>query len=180
CLPRRGRSVRASGYSTTHELLEMCPAPGGMEAEWEAEWQARLIAWASEQTRRQGSDATWQAFWRTAIDRQPVKQVAADLGLTLAAVYHPPRRLLARLKGLGRAADEPSTAAWEPPCPHGRIAQNSTAGNRCSPTLSPPSSGSATCATLSHAPTVGSALTRRCWEQCSSLAPPPARLATRC
>ncbi|HKI37761.1 MAG TPA: sigma-70 family RNA polymerase sigma factor [Gemmataceae bacterium] len=103
----RGRRVQGSGDSATHQLLEMCPAPGGMEAEWEAEWEARLIAWACEQARRQVSDATWQAFWRTAVESQPIKQVAADLGLTLAAVYHARSRILARLKELVQSVQEP-------------------------------------------------------------------------
>jgi RNA polymerase sigma-70 factor (ECF subfamily) len=103
----RGRRVQASGDSTTRQLLEMCPAPGGMEAEWEAEWQERLIAWACAQARGQMSEPTWQAFWRTAVEGVPVKQAAADLGLTTAAVYHARGRVLARLKELVRSALEP-------------------------------------------------------------------------
>jgi RNA polymerase sigma factor (sigma-70 family) len=103
----RGGRVQASGDSTTHQLMEQCPAPGGMEAQWEAEWKARLIAWACEQAHRQVSEATWQAFWRTAVEGQPVKPVAADLGLTVTAVYHARSRVLARLKELVGSALEP-------------------------------------------------------------------------
>ena len=103
----RGGRVQASGDSTTHQLMEQCPAPGGMEAQWEAEWKARLIAWACEQAHRQVAEATWQAFWRTAVEGQPVKPVAADLGLTVTAVYHARSRVLARLKELVRSAQEP-------------------------------------------------------------------------
>jgi RNA polymerase sigma-70 factor (ECF subfamily) len=103
----RGRRAQASGDSTTQQLLEQCPAPGGMEAEWQAEWESRLIAWACEQAHRQVSEATWQAFWRTAVEGQPVKPVAADLGLTVTAVYHARSRVLSRLKELVRSAQEP-------------------------------------------------------------------------
>src|SRR5437763_1361047 len=65
---------RGSGDTTTHRLLEQCPAPEGGEAEWETEWQQRVYAWACEQIRKSVSEATWQAFWRTAIDGQPGKQ----------------------------------------------------------------------------------------------------------
>ena len=41
---------------------------------------------------------TWQAFWRTFIDQQPARQVAADLGQTVAAVYLARRRVLTRLR----------------------------------------------------------------------------------
>jgi RNA polymerase sigma-70 factor (ECF subfamily) len=102
----QARRVQGSGDSATHQLLEMCPAPSGMEAAWEAEWEGRLIAWACEQARRQVSPATWQAFWRTAVEGQDVKPVAADLGLSVAAVYHARGRVLARLKELVRSAQE--------------------------------------------------------------------------
>ena len=67
----------------------------------------RLFAWACEQVRRDVTDATWQAFWRTAVDGQPGKQVAADLGLSVAAVYHARSRVLARLKELVQSVQEP-------------------------------------------------------------------------
>jgi RNA polymerase sigma-70 factor (ECF subfamily) len=88
-------------------ILEQCPAPGGQEAEWEAEWEQRVFAWACEQVRRTVTESTWQAFWRTAIEDQPGKQVAADLGLSVAAVYQAHGRVLARLKELVRSAQEP-------------------------------------------------------------------------
>ena len=50
---------------------------------------------------------TWQAFWRTFIDGQPGKQVAEDLGLSVAAVYLARRRVLTRLKELVRSVQEP-------------------------------------------------------------------------
>jgi RNA polymerase sigma-70 factor (ECF subfamily) len=66
-----------------------------------------LFVWACEQVRRDVSDATWQAFWRTAVEGQPGKQAAADLGLTVAAVYHARSRVRARLIELVQSAQEP-------------------------------------------------------------------------
>ena len=105
---RRAQRSRLNGYSdaATHALLERFPAPRE-EAAWETEWQERLFAWACEQIRREVSAVTWQAFWRTAMDDQPGKQVAADLGLSIAAVYRARSRVLARLKELVQAAQEP-------------------------------------------------------------------------
>jgi RNA polymerase sigma-70 factor (ECF subfamily) len=70
-------------------------------------WQRRAFAWACEQVRRDVSDTTWQAFWRTAFQGQPGKRVAADLGLSVAAVYLARSRVLARLKELVGSAQEP-------------------------------------------------------------------------
>ena len=74
---------------------------------WDLECRRRLFAWACAQVRQTVSDATWQAFWRTAVDGEPGKGVAADLGLSVAAVYHARGRILARLKELVRSAEEP-------------------------------------------------------------------------
>jgi RNA polymerase sigma-70 factor (ECF subfamily) len=59
---------RGSGDTDTHRLLEQCPASAGDEAEWDAAWERQVFAWACEQVRARVSEATWQAFWRTAID----------------------------------------------------------------------------------------------------------------
>ncbi len=96
-----------SGDSAIHWLLDQCPAPESAAAEWEAEWQQRLFSWACEQVRPEVSASTWQAFWRTAMEGQPSKQVAADLGLTLTAVYLARRRVLARLKVQISSVQEP-------------------------------------------------------------------------
>jgi RNA polymerase sigma factor (sigma-70 family) len=99
--------IRGSGDPAMEQLLEQCPAPAAPEAEWEAEWQQRLVSWACEQVRRDVTDATWQAFWRTAIASQPAKRVAADLGLTVVAVYSARSRVLARLRELVQSVQEP-------------------------------------------------------------------------
>jgi RNA polymerase sigma-70 factor (ECF subfamily) len=66
-----------------------------------------VFAWACGQVRRDVTDTTWQAFWRTAMEGQPGKQVAADLGLSVVAVYRARSRVLARLKALVQGAQEP-------------------------------------------------------------------------
>jgi RNA polymerase sigma-70 factor (ECF subfamily) len=103
----RAHRAQGSGDTATHQLLEQCPVADGTAAEWEAEWQQRVFAWACEQVRQDVTDATWQAFWRTAVDGQPGKRVAADLGLSVAAVYLARSRVLARLKELVQSAQDP-------------------------------------------------------------------------
>jgi RNA polymerase sigma-70 factor (ECF subfamily) len=105
---RRARKSRpdSTNAAATRRGLEQCPAPEGTAA-WEAEWERQVFAWACEQVRRGVTDTTWQAFWRTAIQDQAGKQVAADLGLSVAAVYRARSRVLARLKELVQSAQEP-------------------------------------------------------------------------
>jgi RNA polymerase sigma factor (sigma-70 family) len=103
---RRNRA-QGSGDSATHLVLEQVPAPAAEEAEWEGEWEDRLFAWACSQVRREVTDVTWQAFWRTAIDGQAGKEAAAGLGLSVTAVYSARSRVLARLKELLQSVREP-------------------------------------------------------------------------
>lgn len=88
------------------QLLELIPDPADLDVVWEAEWEKRVFAWACAQVRKDVADSTWQAFWRTAMNGQPTQRVAADLGLTSAAVYLARHRVLARLKELVRSTQE--------------------------------------------------------------------------
>ncbi len=90
----------------TNRILEHYPAPEKEEAQWEAQWQRGLFAWACEQVRHDVTVTTWQAFWRTAVDGQPGKQVAKDLGMSVAAVYHARSRILVRLKELVQSVED--------------------------------------------------------------------------
>jgi RNA polymerase sigma factor (sigma-70 family) len=88
------------------QILEKCSEPEATEAEWDAEWEQRLFAWACEEVQRTVNRTTWQAFWRTAVDGQPGKAVAADLGTTVAAVYLARRRVLTRLRELVQSVQQ--------------------------------------------------------------------------
>jgi RNA polymerase sigma-70 factor (ECF subfamily) len=108
-LANRRRAERArpdEGIRSAQGVLEQRAAPAE-EAEWDEEFRQRLFAWACEEARRAVSDASWQAFWRTAVEGQPGKPVAEALGLSVAAVYHARSRILARLKELIQTEYEP-------------------------------------------------------------------------
>jgi RNA polymerase sigma factor (sigma-70 family) len=94
----QGSRARGSGDTATYRLLEQCPVAESVEAEWEAEWERRLFAWACEQVRRSVTDVTWQAFWRTAVERISPQDVAGRLGMSVGAVYAAKSRVLARLR----------------------------------------------------------------------------------
>jgi RNA polymerase sigma factor (sigma-70 family) len=103
---RKERTL-AGGDSGTQALLEQHPAPEEDADEWSVEWELGVVAWASAQVRRDVSDATWQAFWKTAHDGKSGKEVAAELGLSVAAVYHARSRVLTRLRELVKSVEEP-------------------------------------------------------------------------
>ncbi len=98
--------VTASGDEETQRLIEQMPAADGDVDQWETEWQRSVFAWACEQVRRDVAEKSWLAFWKTAVDGLPGKQVASELGLSVAAVYIARSRILARLKELAQTAHD--------------------------------------------------------------------------
>jgi RNA polymerase sigma factor (sigma-70 family) len=82
-----GQVDRGSGDSEVRQALEQCPAPEGAEG-LERDLEA-LVLQAVERVRaRLGPDAPkWQSFWLTAIKGQAGREVAAGLGLSVAAVH---------------------------------------------------------------------------------------------
>jgi len=92
------RRERGAGDSDAQQRLAEIPDPEDGSAWWDQEYERRIFRWAAEQVRTEVQPKTWQAFWMTAVDGQPVKAVAKELGLTLASVYLAKSRVTARLK----------------------------------------------------------------------------------
>jgi RNA polymerase sigma-70 factor (ECF subfamily) len=106
-LQQARRPHQGSGDSEVQRLLEAHAAPQPDEAgEWEREYRRGLLAWAAEQARAQVQDATWEAFWQTAVEGKSGKEVATGLGLSVAAVYLARGRVMARLRALVREVQE--------------------------------------------------------------------------
>jgi RNA polymerase sigma-70 factor (ECF subfamily) len=98
--------ARGSGGSETRDLLEQIAVSDNDDAEWERAWRHRLFTWACEKVQPSVSASTWQAFWRTAVGGEPGNRVAAELGISVAAVYLARGRVLARLQDSIRLAQQ--------------------------------------------------------------------------
>ena len=96
-LTRRPRDS-ATGSTSMVELLDAQPDPQETTAEILAEARKELIRWATEQIRSEFSEATWNVFWRTAIEGVPIAEVAKSTGRSAGAVYVARYRVIARLK----------------------------------------------------------------------------------
>jgi RNA polymerase sigma-70 factor (ECF subfamily) len=98
-LARQMRGPRASGHSDAQELLEQQPQKEAEEAAlWEAEYRQRLFAWAAERVQAGFTEATWQAFWQTAVEGKGARETARDLGISVGAVYTAKSRVLDRIR----------------------------------------------------------------------------------
>ena len=95
---RNRRLDQATGDTTIKAILEQQTASEDEVELWNREYEQRVFTYASQQVRRDVHDATWQAFWQTAIEGKRGNDVAADLGMSTAAVYLAKSRVMARLK----------------------------------------------------------------------------------
>lgn len=92
-----GQPVGSGDSNARRRLAEQpSPEPDG-EAAWEREFQQQLFRLAAAQLRSHFAPTTWQAFWQTAVEGRGGAAVAAELGLSVGAVYVARSRVLARL-----------------------------------------------------------------------------------
>lgn len=64
----------------------------------EAECRAYQFAQAARIARCDFEAKTWQAVWETVVEQRPAAEVAAELGMTVAAVYAAKPRVIHRLR----------------------------------------------------------------------------------
>jgi RNA polymerase sigma-70 factor (ECF subfamily) len=95
----RRKPDRGSGESNFLELLEKQPAVDDAESQlFRIEHRREVFRWAARQIRPEFQPATWDAFWRTAVEGLKVDRAAADLGLSPGSVYAARSRVMRRLK----------------------------------------------------------------------------------
>ena len=97
---REGLRERWAGDTDAQQQLNELPQPGGLDAsaQWDADYERQIFHFAANIVKQDFTDSTWQAFWKTAVDGRPGKEIADELGMTVAAVYLAKGRVMARLK----------------------------------------------------------------------------------
>lgn len=103
----RQRRERGSGGTDMLRALEQLPdAAPDDAAVFEIERRRQLFRWAAQQVRGQFQEQSWQAFWMTAVEGHAAAAVAAQLEMTVGAVYVARCRILTRLKAVVAESDE--------------------------------------------------------------------------
>ena len=98
-LAKQQRSVVSRGGSGIFELLVQSAATSGSnEQHLRLEHRRELFRWAADRVKSSVKEATWKAFWMTAVEERAAETVATELGLTTGAVYIARSRVLARLR----------------------------------------------------------------------------------
>jgi RNA polymerase sigma-70 factor (ECF subfamily) len=95
----RQHQLQATGGSDAQARLEATPDPAAeTSADDPAEQVSALYRRALDLVRAEFEDRTWQMFWQTVVENRTTAAVAADLGVTVAAVRKARSRVLHRLK----------------------------------------------------------------------------------
>jgi RNA polymerase sigma-70 factor (ECF subfamily) len=63
----------------------------------EDEYRRQLLVQVGHRVRREFQETTWLAFWKTAVEGQPAKDVARVLHLTVGSVHTAKCRVIKRL-----------------------------------------------------------------------------------
>ncbi len=102
----RAREARATGDTQTYELLTQQPQQqNGLADKWDRAYQQQLFQYAADRVRGQFQDNTWEAFWKTAVEGHPAKEVAEKLGMSPSAVLMAKGRVISKIKEQVRLAE---------------------------------------------------------------------------
>ena len=89
---------RATRNEAGGEVAEPEVAPEHLEFIEESEYRAQLVARALRIMQSDFRPATWQACWKSLVEERPADEVAAELNISLNAVYVAKSRVLRRLR----------------------------------------------------------------------------------
>ena len=92
----RQRACQGSGDTAVQAVLNEQPARA--EEQWEDDYRQQLFTAAGDRVRDEFEEATWQAFWQTAVEGRSARDAAAAIGISIGAVYIAKSRVLARLR----------------------------------------------------------------------------------
>jgi RNA polymerase sigma-70 factor (ECF subfamily) len=97
---RLGARPQAQGGTDAQQAMVQVPdqTPSDTDLGSDPAGHGTLARRAIDLIRAGAEDRTWKAFWRVVVDGQPAADVAAELGMTIKAVYEAKYRLVKRLR----------------------------------------------------------------------------------
>ena len=95
----RGRPDRGSGGSALLAVLNQRESHSGPDSDLlRLEYRREVFRWAARQVRKEFHQATWDAFWLTAVEGRAVEVVAQQLAKNPGAIYAARSRVIRRIQ----------------------------------------------------------------------------------
>jgi RNA polymerase sigma-70 factor (ECF subfamily) len=95
----RRRPDRGSGDSALLAVLNQQESPSGSDSDLlRLEYRREVFGWAAGQVRKEFQQATWDAFWLTAVEGRAVEAVAEELAKNRGAIYAARSRVMRRIQ----------------------------------------------------------------------------------
>ena len=95
----RSKPDRGSGDSALLAVLNGQELHSGPDSNLvRLEYRREVFRWAARQVRQEFQQATWDAFWLTAVEGQSVDAVAHELGKNPGAIYAARSRVMQRIQ----------------------------------------------------------------------------------
>jgi RNA polymerase sigma factor (sigma-70 family) len=95
----RGKPDRGSGNSAMLSLLGGQESHTGPDSDLlRLEYRREVFRWAAGQVRKEFHQATWNAFWLTAVEGRAVEVVAEELAKSRGAIYNARSRVTQRIQ----------------------------------------------------------------------------------
>jgi RNA polymerase sigma factor (sigma-70 family) len=95
----RGKPDRGSGDSALLAVLHQQTAHGGPDSDLlRLEHRREVFRWAARQIRQEFQSATWDAFWKTAVEGHSIDSVALALGKNRGSIYAARSRVMRRIQ----------------------------------------------------------------------------------
>lgn len=86
------------GTSHLFQMNEQLDRNSAASNELEQEYRRAVFDLAAARVKRSVMPSTWQAFWLTLVEQRTCEEVAAELGMSVGAVYIARSRVVARLR----------------------------------------------------------------------------------
>jgi len=95
---RRHQRERALVVAAAAEVADRGAEESASSTEWDLDYQRQVFHAAAERVRGDFGESAWRAFWQAAVEGRPAKEIAADLGMSPAAVYLAKARVMNRIR----------------------------------------------------------------------------------
>jgi RNA polymerase sigma factor (sigma-70 family) len=96
---RKRRGIQGTGDTGMQDLLEQQRGrEDAATAVWDCEYERQLFHYAAAQVQGSFEESSWLAFWRTAVEGKSAKDTAAELGLSVGAIYTAKSRVLHQIR----------------------------------------------------------------------------------